>query len=268
MDNMRHYVYTYAYPDGRVFYVGKGVRDRIHRHERDALLSRNINPYKENVIRKILADGGRVIKAKLAYFETHEEALAYEIALIFFLNATDSLTNLTPGGDGQIDVVFSEEHRRKLSEAQKGKPREPLPPEARQRVTEANRGKRRSEETRRRMSESRTGKPMPEEVKEKLRQANTGKSLSAEARRKISEANKGREVSGEERQRIGERYRGKHLSEEHRHKLSEAHKGRTPSPEALLRMSEARRGVPKSEEHRRKLSEAQKGRPKPGRLPY
>jgi hypothetical protein len=123
MDGMRHYVYTYAYPDGRVFYVGKGARDRIHRHERDALLSRNINPYKENVIRKILAGGDQVIKTKLAYFQRHEEALEYEIALIFFLNATDSLTNLTPGGDGQIGVVFTEEHRHKLSEAQKGRPK-------------------------------------------------------------------------------------------------------------------------------------------------
>lgn len=226
MDNMRHYVYTLAYPDGRVFYVGKGVRDRIHRHERDALLSRNINPYKENVIRKILADGGQVIKTKLAYFATHEEALEYEIALILFLNATDSLTNLTPGGDGQIGVVFSEEHRRKLSEAQKGKPREPLPPEARQRVAEGNRGRRRSEKTRRRMSEARSGKPLSAEAKEKLRLVNTGKSHSEEAKRKMSEAKKGRVVSEEERQSIGERFRGKPLSEEHRHKLSEAQKGR------------------------------------------
>src|SRR5260370_8113110 len=165
MDNMRHYVYTYAYPDGRVFYVGKGVRDRIHRHERDALLSRNINPYKENVIRKILADGGRVIKAKLAYFKTHEQALASHIALIFFLNATDSLTNLTPGGDGQIGVVFSEEHRRKLSEAQKGKPRKPLPPQAPQRVNEAKRGKQRPEEPRHRMSESDTSIAIPDDRK-------------------------------------------------------------------------------------------------------
>src|SRR5260370_23213971 len=163
MDNMRHYVYTYAYPDGRVFYVGKGVRDRIHRHERDALLSRNINPYKENVIRKILADGGRVIKAKLAYFETHEEALAYEIALIFFLNATDSLTNLTPGGDGQIGVVFSEEHRRKLSEAQKGRPRQARPPEARQRVTKANRGRQHPKRTLHRVTQCGRGWPVPAE---------------------------------------------------------------------------------------------------------
>jgi hypothetical protein len=268
MDDMQHYVYTLAYPDGRAFYVGKGVRDRIHRHERDAALSKNINPYKENVIRKILAGGGQVIKTKLAYFETHDEALKYEIALIFFLNATDSLTNLTPGGDGQIGVVFSEEHRRKLSEAQKGKPRAPLPPEARQRVTEANRGKRRSEETRRRMSEARMGKPLSEAAKEKLRLVNTGKSPSEEARRKMSEAQKGRVVSEEERQRIGERYRGKHLSEETRRKLSEAHKGQTYSSEAMRKMGEARRGIPKSEEHRRKISEAQKGRPKPRRKPY
>lgn len=265
MDDMRHYVYTLAYPDGRVFYVGKGVGDRIHHHESEVRAGRTTNPYKENVIRRIWADGGQVVKTKLAYFRTHEEAVEYERALIFH---TDGLTNLTAGGDGQVGVTFSEEHRRKLSEAQKGKPREPLPPEARQRVAEGNRGKRRSEETRRRMSESRMGKPMREEVKEKLRQANTGKSLSPEARRKISEANKGREVSEDERQRIGERYRGINLSEETRRKLSEAHKGQTYSAEAMRKMGQAKRGVPKSEEHRRKISEAQKGRPKPRQLPY
>jgi hypothetical protein len=30
------YVYTYAFPDGTVFYVGKGVRARIEEHEREA----------------------------------------------------------------------------------------------------------------------------------------------------------------------------------------------------------------------------------------
>ena len=126
MEEMRHYVYTLAYPDGRVFYVGKGVRDRIHRHERDAVAARNINPHKENIIRKILADGGQVTKTKLAYFSTHEEAVEYEKALILFLNATDGLANLTPGGDGMTGVTFSEEHKRKISEAQKGRPKRRL----------------------------------------------------------------------------------------------------------------------------------------------
>jgi len=31
-----YYVYTYAFPDGRVFYVGKGCNARIDDHEREA----------------------------------------------------------------------------------------------------------------------------------------------------------------------------------------------------------------------------------------
>mgnify|MGYP001447839363 CR=1 FL=1 len=29
MEPSRHYVYALAYPDGRIFYVGKGVDDRV-----------------------------------------------------------------------------------------------------------------------------------------------------------------------------------------------------------------------------------------------
>ena len=32
----KYYVYTLAYPYGEVFYVGKGIGDRLHRHEYEA----------------------------------------------------------------------------------------------------------------------------------------------------------------------------------------------------------------------------------------
>ncbi|GER86520.1 hypothetical protein KDW_06820 [Dictyobacter vulcani] len=32
----KYYVYTLAYPDGHIFYVGKGQGDRIHQHEKEA----------------------------------------------------------------------------------------------------------------------------------------------------------------------------------------------------------------------------------------
>ena len=34
---MSYYVYTLAYPDGTVFYVGKGSGNRIQHHEQEAL---------------------------------------------------------------------------------------------------------------------------------------------------------------------------------------------------------------------------------------
>lgn len=93
-----------------------------------------------------------------------------------------------------------------------------------------NKGKRRSVETRKKISESLKGHSA----------WNKGKPTSEEQKKRISEKNKGKPSY----------WRGKHLSEESRKKMSEAAKGR-PSP---------RKGVHLSEETRRKLSEAHKRR--------
>ena len=76
---------------------------------------------------------------------------------------------------------------------------------------EANKGKKRSDETKRKLSE-----------------AHKGNHPSEETRRKRSESLKGKPKSDEWRKKISEAQKGKHLSEEHRRKLSEARKGKTP----------------------------------------
>ena len=76
---------------------------------------------------------------------------------------------------------------------------------------DANKGKHRSEETKRKLSEVHKGKLHSEETRQKMSEMRKGKKHSEEWSRKISDANK-----------------GKKLSEEHRRKLSEAKKGRTP----------------------------------------
>jgi len=102
------YVYALAYPEsmgGRLFYVGRGIGHRINAHEREARKGEMHNPYKVNVIRKLWVNGEQVVRKKLAFFDTDEEAALYEIALIFFLG---SLTNLTAGGDGRIRGCITE----------------------------------------------------------------------------------------------------------------------------------------------------------------
>jgi hypothetical protein len=77
-----HYVYTLAYPElmsGYVFYIGKGYGDRIDEHERRIKAGtkrKGDNLYKERVIKKIWSAGEEIVKEKVAYFATHEEALA------------------------------------------------------------------------------------------------------------------------------------------------------------------------------------------------
>jgi hypothetical protein len=76
----RQYVYTLAYPDGRVFYVGKGTGNRIDEHEGEA--RNGAQSDKCDIIRAIWAQGGEVVKARVAYFPNDAEALQYEHYLI------------------------------------------------------------------------------------------------------------------------------------------------------------------------------------------
>lgn len=96
----KYYVYTLAYPDGTVFYVGKGTGSRIDRHEKEARSDKpSYNPYKCRIIRKIWDEGGQVLKQKIAFYDREEDAFKAEIALIAFYGK-DTLTNLTEGGEG------------------------------------------------------------------------------------------------------------------------------------------------------------------------
>jgi NUMOD3 motif len=89
---------------------------------------------------------------------------------------TGILHNLTDGGDGTSGAIRSDETRRKISEAMKGKTHSE---ESKKRMSEASKNP--SEETRRKMSERQKGE----------KNHNYGKTLSKEHRKKMSEASKG-----------------------------------------------------------------------------
>lgn len=105
-------------------------------------------------------------------------------------------------------------------------------------------GKKISDVSKQKMSESKKGKPSPMK----------GKHLSNEAKLKISEALKGKpspmygkHQSNGTRQKISEANKGKHRSDEIKQKISKAKKGKRLSDETRQKMSEAKKGViPKS----------------------
>ena len=71
------------------------------------------------------------------------------------------------------------------------------------------------------------GKKHSEESRKKNSESHKGKHHSDESKKKMSEAQKGKPKTEEWRKRIGEANKGKHLSEEHKKRLSEANKGNT-----------------------------------------
>ena len=105
-----------------------------------------------------------------------------------------------------------------------------------------------SEETKKKISESKKGTTLSEETKKKIGEKNKGKTLSEETKKKVSENN-------------ARYWEGKTFSKEHKKKLSEANKGKTLSEETKKKISEANKGKtwegkPLSKEHKKKLSEA------------
>lgn len=97
-----------------------------------------------------------------------------------------------------------------------------------------------SEEHKRKISEAKKGIPRSEETKRKLSIAHTGKHLSEEHKRKIGEAGRGRpgrHWSEEEKQRMSEIKKGCHLSEETKKKIGNAGRGKVMSEEAKRKIS-------------------------------
>src|SRR5262245_55238236 len=108
------YVYVLARPDGRAFYVGKGKKYRIYRHEAEARST--CRCHKCNVIRKIWRNGGQVQKNFIFTTEDEQEAFDYERATIAFYGR-ENLTNRTDGGEGPSGMVASAETLKKRSVA-------------------------------------------------------------------------------------------------------------------------------------------------------
>lgn len=134
------------------------------------------------------------------------------------------LYNISPTAGSTLGAVngpLSEEHRLKISKANKGRI---VPESARKAVAEANRRRIISEETRRKKS-----KPLSDEHKQKIAEGNRGKSVSEETRQKLSAVLRGKPKSEESKRKLSEAWkkrRERGVSEETRQKLSEANKRR------------------------------------------
>jgi len=137
-----------------------------------------------------------------------------------------------------------------------------------------SKGKKMSEETRKRMSESKKGKKFSEKHRINISEANKGRKCTEETRKKIGLANSialkgnipwnkgkkgmqlawnkglpkeeqpsyGRVISEETKKKISQSQKGKIISSETRQKLSDINKGKKLSEETKRKMGDSRRG--------------------------
>lgn len=116
MTPWRHYVYVHRRNDTNVvFYVGKGA----HRKSRGGrTFERAHAATTRNALwRRVVAAAGGFTVEIVAECATDEDACAVEMSRIA---GTTGLVNLTAGGDGRRNGVFSEQERLKRSLAARG----------------------------------------------------------------------------------------------------------------------------------------------------
>ena len=151
-------VYTHTRADtGNVFYVGIGLEAKR------AYEKKFRNAHWKSIVAKteytvdILHEGIE-----------WDEACDIEKELILrYKRKCDGgfLCNLTIGGDGVVGMVWSEDHKRRISEGNKGKKRTD---EQRMNISKGRTGIVFSEEHRKKMSQNRLGKKLPIEIRSKM----------------------------------------------------------------------------------------------------
>lgn len=136
--------------------------------------------------------------------------------------------------------------------------------ETKKKISEAHKGKichtsKHTEESKKKMSERKKGWRPTTEMRENMRRGQLGRKLSEEARMKISIKNKGKVVSEYTREKIRQSHLGLKPSLETKLKMSVASKGKKKTEEHSKNISLGRKGFKLSEEAKRKLSVWHKG---------
>jgi group I intron endonuclease len=177
------------------------------------------------------------------------ELLHYEQALLDRLHPE---YNIYEVAGSPLGMKFSDETKKKMSETRKGKTKGPMSEEGRRNIGEAHKGQKPSEENKRKRLEAIIGQPRSEETRQKIREANTGRHPSEETRRKMSESHKGKKTSEANKRALVAARKGIPLTEEHKLHISQALTGK-PHKGGML-------GKHFSEESKRKMSESAKRR--------
>ena len=190
-ESREFYVYKHIRKDNNTaFYIGKGKGNRAYKPKRNSFY---------NNVRKSCGCKVVIIKNNLTEKEAFnlETEVIEDYVFVFgyginidgykdFSNKT-YLTNCSWGGEGPSGHKHSEETKQKMSENSKGK----------------NKGIKHTEEHNKKISESLKGENNPL----------YGKKQSEETKRKNSESHKGKKMSEESKQKMSESHKGKTVGE-------------------------------------------------------
>ncbi len=194
-------------------------------------------------------------RPEIVLLESTQDRLRECFWIAHYRGQGSDLTNATDGGDGLVNP--SEEVRRKISSSLTGKS---LSADTREKIRLAGLGRKHTPESIAYMKQIHTGKKMNSVAMEKVRTVNTGRKHGPEARANMSRGQKQRLPFSEDHLRnMSIANKGKTLSEETRNKISAAQTGRKLPPEWKMNISESLRGKPKSKEHVEKVRQALKG---------
>jgi len=254
----------YLREDGTPYYVGKGHGERAfskHRRVNAPQRDRIVFPY-TNL--------------------TEEDAFKKEIELIAQYgrkdNNTGILRNLTNGGEGLSGVLVSEETKKKIALANKGRIYKPHTEEAKAKIRAKRKLQIFTDEYKKNLSEAikkgyeagtrkkwMLGRKHTDEHKEHMRQLYTGRVVSEEQKIKISIANKGRKHPPEYGKRISELNKNRKASEKTKNKMADAQRKRWANIDIETKLeigrkiSEKQKGTSRTTEQKQKISEFFKG---------
>jgi uncharacterized C2H2 Zn-finger protein len=153
------YVYEHIRPDtNQVFYVGKGHGYRL-------ASTKNRNKYWQNIVNKVSFKAVKVVE-----HDSEELILLAEIERIDQLRKIGvKLVNVTDGGQGISGLKHSDESKKKMSDSRKLLVPHKHTDETKEKIRKANTGVVFTEERKRKISEAKKGQKMLPQVKEALR---------------------------------------------------------------------------------------------------
>jgi group I intron endonuclease len=212
------------------YYVGKTIKRLSSRWSDHKSRARTGSPYYLHSAMRRYGFENFEIHPLCTALTSDDELLRWETFFISLLGANNRETgyNLTLGGEGSNGFRHSAETRMKLSKLQKGKPSSATD-EGRKLMGEAWKGKKR--------------KPFSPEHRAKIREARERQIISEEHKAKIAASHRGMKRSPEARKRMSEAQRSRPpITEEARRNMSAAQRRRPPiSDETRRKRSDSMR---------------------------